>query len=698
MIPAIGINAQSAKAETQAKQSRAAQSEPTDSLTHDLQEVVVEAQNQRTSATVSTYIPVAKIKDAAQDAIDLLQRMTIPEITVDPLSKSVSTPSGQEVSIFINYVPATERDLSGMRMADVRKVEYLDYPLDPRFRGAQHAVNFIMQVYEYGGYTKISDNNFFLSGYTNQGQIYSKFAYRKMTYDLLIASDFVSTKNVGSSETSVFKASGSSLVRDQQFLNANFKYITVPLAFRATYNSDKVQIINSLNYTFHDNYCRTTDGNLTFTPLTNANYQYRYVRPYLNRTLSWSGEYFFALPKKWSFTADPSFTYTNNNTYSSYTTTQPNASAIVNNAHENGYYPHFRTTTVKRFNDKNAAKLLVNYGANINHVNYTGDTEYYTSFSNNAVNGALGYTFNGDKVSVDADAGMCWEFLRTNGLKYDDHYPFAHVSATYSPNDKQRLSFWFQYATNSPEVDERSPNIIQNNEYLYYTGNPMLTNSRHVTVQLSHTFFPNNKFSLNTYALYFGLYDRATSYYDYMTNHVGVLRGYINSGDFTRAEVGINATLRLFNSNFIAQVTPKFCHYGSTGYYDLSRNPLSCSVYAAYYFGNLYVDGFYRTKQHSLSQTFGTYNGTNSYYFLRAGWHHSNWRLSVTAINFARYSYANEWSDITTPVYDSHSVVINSNYHAAVMLSATYTFGYGKQIQRGNEVDRQGSAASAIMQ
>jgi hypothetical protein len=32
------------------------------------------------------------------------------------------------------------------------------------------------------------------------------------------------------------------------------------------------------------------------------------------------------------------------------------------------------------------------------------------------------------------------------------------------------------------------------------------------------------------------------------------------------------------------------------------------------------------------------------------------------------------------------------------MLSATYTFGYGKQIQRGNEVDRQGSAASAIMQ
>jgi hypothetical protein len=519
-----------------------------------------------------------------------------------------------------------------------------------------------------------------------------------MTYDLLVANDFVSAKNTGSSETSVFKFPDASLERDQQFLNADFKYITLPLALRATYNSDKAQISNTISYTFHDNYRRSYDGNLSFTPLTNANYEYSYVRPYLNRTLSWSGEYFFSLPKRWSFTADPSFTYTNYNTYSNYTTTQPNASAIVNNAHENGYAPQLRTNTVKQFNDKNAAKLRVNYGAHINHVNYYGDTEYYTSFSNNFVSGSLGYTFNGDKVNVDADAGMCWEFQRTNGLKYDDHYPFAHLSATYAPGQKQRFSFWFQYATNSPDVDERSPNIIQNNEYLYYTGNPLLSNSRHVTVQLSHTFLPNNKFSLNTYALYFGLYDHSTTCYDYMTDRIGVLRGYVNSGDFTRAEVGVNATLRLFNSNFIAQVTPKFCHYGSTGYYDLSRNPFTCSAYAAYYFGNFYVDGFYRTRQHSLSQTTGAYYGIRSYYFLRAGWHHANWQLSAMAMNFARYSYDNEWSDIASPIYDSHNVTINGNYHAAFMLSATYTFGYGKQIQRGNEVDRQGSAASAIMQ
>jgi hypothetical protein len=57
MITALGINAQS---------------EQTDSI-HNLQEVVVEAKNQRTSATVSTYIPASKMKDAAQNAIDLLQ-------------------------------------------------------------------------------------------------------------------------------------------------------------------------------------------------------------------------------------------------------------------------------------------------------------------------------------------------------------------------------------------------------------------------------------------------------------------------------------------------------------------------------------------------------------------------------------------------------------------------------------------------
>lgn len=149
----------------------------------ELNEVVVEASNQRTSSTSSTYIPMSRQKNTASDAISLLSQMAIPQLNVDPASQNVKTVSGQAVSIFIDYVAASAQDLSGMRTTDVKKVEYLIYPTDPRFRGAQYVINFVMQKYEWGGYTKITGNKWF--GVNNtEGAVFSKFAYNSMTFDL----------------------------------------------------------------------------------------------------------------------------------------------------------------------------------------------------------------------------------------------------------------------------------------------------------------------------------------------------------------------------------------------------------------------------------------------------------------------------------------------------------------------------------
>ena len=90
--------------------------EPTDTVkTQELQEIVVEASNQRVNAEVSTYIPMAKQKNAAQNAVSLLEQMSIPQIEVDPVNQAVKTAHGQNISIFIDYIPATSEDLQGMR-------------------------------------------------------------------------------------------------------------------------------------------------------------------------------------------------------------------------------------------------------------------------------------------------------------------------------------------------------------------------------------------------------------------------------------------------------------------------------------------------------------------------------------------------------------------------------------------------------
>lgn len=154
-----------------------AQSAEPDSIkTQELDEIVVEASNQRTSSNISTYIPMARPKNAATDAITLLSQMAIPQIEVDPISQAVKTASGQGVSIFIDFLPATAQDLQGMRTQDVKKVEYYLHPTDPRFQGAHYAINFIMQKYEWGGYTKVTANKWFGVN-RSEGEVYSKMAY-----------------------------------------------------------------------------------------------------------------------------------------------------------------------------------------------------------------------------------------------------------------------------------------------------------------------------------------------------------------------------------------------------------------------------------------------------------------------------------------------------------------------------------------
>ena len=99
-----------------------AQVEKHDSLTTiKLKEVVVEAQHQKVSATVSTYIPTSKQKNASQSGIDLLNRMAIPQLALGT-GTSINTVGNQHVDVFIDRLPASTNDLKNIRTTDVKKV------------------------------------------------------------------------------------------------------------------------------------------------------------------------------------------------------------------------------------------------------------------------------------------------------------------------------------------------------------------------------------------------------------------------------------------------------------------------------------------------------------------------------------------------------------------------------------------------
>ena len=668
--------------------------------TQNLDDVVVEAQMQRTSPTSTTYTPSGKQKNAAQNAIDLLWHMAIPQIKINPIDNSVTDNAGEGVSLFFNYMPASKEDVEGLRTADVRRVEYLEFPSDPRFRGAQRAINFIIQEYEYGGYTKVTADEDFLIGLSSNANIFSKFAYKKMTYDLYVAANNLNRHHSGYDIDGKYTLKDSNgkdyaLTRNETTDNSHSRQNQYPVTFRASYNTEKVQISNTLGYSHSANPIQEQNGSLTYSPAVEQDYSYSRSNPSHSNSLSYQGNYFFVLPKDYSVNFNPQFSYSHNNNSLTYTTssTEP----IIRDARENAYYYRVNAYINKRFAQKHTLMLGINTGNTINRLQYTGNASYSDRFSNPFVSGQLCYQSQIQKFSLYADAGVLWERTSINTIKNDDVYPYVHFNIRYTPNNKNAFSAYFQFANNTPGIDQKASDLLRDNEVMYITGNPSLDNSRHITFNINYTWLPSNVFNMSAYGRYFELFDRFITAYEPFDNARALLRTYINDGNYVQSEIGIAAILNLFNKSLQLYVSPNQKFYRSTGVFDKSFYPFQITAQATYYLKQWYFQAYYQSHQKMMFTGSPTTYRSRDFYSLSAGWSNSDWNISLTAYNIFNSNWSTSDRYIQSPLYAEHRTTYGTNSHARLNLSVTYTFGYGKKVKRGNEVGEQSGVSSAIM-
>lgn len=597
-------------------------------------------------------------------------------------------------------MPASKEDIEGLRTTDVRKVEYLEFPADPRFRGAQRVINFIIQEYEYGGYTKVTADEDFLIGLSSNANIFSKFAYKKMTYDLYVAANNLNSHHSGYDVDGNYTLKDSegkaiTLSRNETTDYAHSKQNQYPVTFRASYNTEKVQISNTLGYSHSANPIQEQNGSLTYSPSVEQDYSYSRSNPSHSNSLSYQGNYFFVLPKDYSVNINPQFSYSHNNNSLTYTTslTEP----IIRDARENAYYYRVNAHFNKRFAQKHTLMLGIYTGNTINRLQYMGNAFYSDRFSNPFVSGELGYQAQIQKFSLYADAGMLWERTSINTIRKDDVYPYVHFNIRYTPNNKNTFSAYFQFANNTPGIDQKASDLLQDNEVMYITGNPSLDNSHHITFNVAYTWLPSNVFNMSAYGRYFELFDRFITAYEPFDNGHALLRTYINNGNYVQSEIGIAAILNLFNKSLQLYVRPNQKFYRSTGVFDKSSYPFQITAQATYYLKQWYFQAYYQSHQKMMFTGSPTTYRSRDLYALSAGWSNSDWNISLTAYNIFNSNWDTSDRYIQSPLYTEHRTTYGTNSHARLNLSVTYTFGYGKKVQRGNEVGEQSGASSAIM-
>lgn len=677
-----------------------AHTETPDSITtRNLDEVVVEAQLQRTSATVSTYIPTKRQRNAAQNGPELLNHMAIPQLGLIS-GNSVTTNSGQKVDLYIDYVPATEQDLNGMRIADVTKVEYFDFPTDPRFQGSQHVINFIMQKYEYGGYVKAYANEFFIA---NSGQLnlFSKLQYKRVTYDIGVGAWYSANDHMSQSTIETYRlpqADGSikTFERISEPDYAKTRQHSYWPTFKATYNTDKVTMVNTIGASFFRSPKQNTAGSVHFVPADFPSTEYINNQNSRSNSITYSGYWNFVLPKGNTLSFNPYYSYAHTNQHTLYS--EAGGSEFANGAKDDSHRATAQMRFIHDFGKYGSVTGILNGTLLSNRTLYSGTSDASDRLTTYRVGPGVFYNYKTEKFNGLIGGGFNYDHSQLGSESEHSTQPWMDLSIQYGFNSKNSISLEFHHATWTLASSYRSKAVIQSNPLFSYTGNPDVSPYKSFDASLRYVHMPNNKFNFATFCQTTIITDRYA--YVYQASPEGILRTIQQKGmgNYSSWLYGVQGTARLFDNSLMinGQVAHRIVRNGKP--FDWTRNKVLWYLQAFYYVGGWNFGLQYQSPQEYCD---GYVNGAwmkdKSAYTAIVGWGNSTWSLQGRLTNPFRWNWHASSSKTTSANYDVSTKYHNTSYHCYVLVSATYTFGFGKKVQRGNEATQQMGTSSSIL-
>ncbi len=371
------------------------------------------------------------------------------------------------------------------------------HPSDARFQGAKYVINFVMQKYEWGGYTKLNANKLF--GVNRiEGSVYSKMAYKRMTFDIFADETYITNKHIGQNLTENYRFTDlygegpQSVIRKSETESSHYSNNSNNVSFRALYNTSNIQISNRIAYSLTDIPHNDVNSRLSYStdlfPTSNSST----IASSRDWAIKYNGDYFFKLSKQFALNIETTYTYGNNKSDSHYSTTK--RLSIINNAKENVHnataYLHLN------WNPNKPNQFFTNIGVqhHWNVINYYGNTPSKQKYDVGLYFLGQNYKhiFN-EKWNVGVSLAWIWETNRITGLKVDNNFPQTNINATWSPNNKNQLYLTANYGSMIPGASQKSPNMLQQDELMWYKGTPELKNSKYTNAMLSYTWLPNNR-------------------------------------------------------------------------------------------------------------------------------------------------------------------------------------------------------------
>lgn len=676
----------------------------TDSVakTVNLNELVVEGRTQRVVKYGVEYMPGKKVKKAASDATSLLFYMQIPQLNVSPADNSVTTPSGSGVSMFIDYVPATPQDVRSLQPRDVLRVEVLDYPQDPRFNSSPHVVNFIMRKYEWGGYTKLVADGRFLSDKYAGGNVYEKFSWKDWTLDASVSAS--------GSWSHKYRDYSEQTYRDITLGGAEIDEIKRTSATTASHGRKNAQLasLRAARSVKNSYISHTASFRREATPDNRRSSRVDYTGGMLpsseaeqhsfsqSITVAAEGYYRFSLPKSNFLTAQWTFSHSGNRQGSSYRLA--NLDPVDNGNREAVYSPQVTLFYSKGLGHNNTLRTMVSSYANFFDTRYTGSYGGRQKLTSSESMVFLEYMQNwGFGLSLYSRVGASYVYGRLNGSSIMHEWsPRLGLQLQYKINSKNNISFDAWFANSHPQPATANSALVQTDELMWHQGNPDLKNIYAPMLTLSYSFVPRNNLSLFADAVY-NRYAHAPVYlFHTLPDHDGLVRTYSDDNNEQEMSASAGASLRLFNNSLSMFARGRVNRIITTGFHPLRETYFTATAQVSYFIRNLSLTLYYETPSKRIINTSGYIKNLRCSYGLI---------VSYAVGNFNARLHFNDWfgkgrvyGSYTSPQFDSSEWHWVNGYARGLSLTLTYTFPYGKKIERREDLENNAYRKSAILE
>ena len=373
---------------------------------HALDEVTVTANSTVLYKNKVSFFPSKKEKKISNGGYNLLYNMPISVLSVNPLLKSITTNMGDGVEVFINGIPASSVEVQNIRTEDVKKVEYLEQPSDPRFNNARYALNIVVARYDRGGYTKIDGQQRFVTPSGNYS-VYTHYELGKMAYDLLGGFEYDKQSHFGERSNTVYNFPNLTMDKSDYKMGKT-KTKQGYATFRAKYVSDSMTIANSVGVQINRTPYRNLSGNTSImledreVPDEFTFESHRDERYY---SFEWNGDYFLRLKNNFDLTSELTASYMKTSQDYDYSTL---GQSILNDIEEDAWNFKVNATLRKRLRAVSFGLNLIS-SYNGNTIHYLGTTPSNVKVTDWYVMPRLVFNLSTGKFRVNGNVGVSYE-------------------------------------------------------------------------------------------------------------------------------------------------------------------------------------------------------------------------------------------------------------------------------------------------